>query len=193
MTEFNRNIEDLAVYLDARKDNIKKYLFKHFQRNQDYIIVAVEKDKPKTHGGHNKEVILLREDVFNLIKHTYNIRNQYITKINDVDIKNPLLMSVETASLGFIQDVFKDVIEMKRQFKVGKYYIDLYIPKFKLAIECDEYGHQTYSVAAETTRQKFIEDTLGCKFIRFDPCDSNFDITQLMNTIMKELFSAQMA
>ena len=41
-----------------------------------------------------------------------------------------------------------------------KYRIALYFPAYKLAIECDEFGHNNRDVSYEVNCQKFIEDQL---------------------------------
>ena len=68
---------------------------------------------------------------------------------------------------------------------MGPYFIDLYLPKLNLAIECDEYGHKAgYDKRDEVVRQKFIETALGCDFRRFDPYDPIFNIGSLINEIL---------
>ena len=63
---------------------------------------------------------------------------------------------------------------------VGGVYIDLYIPESKLAIECDEFGHQSYNVVDEERRQSFIENKLSCTFIRFNPCEVGLDLAHVI-------------
>jgi very-short-patch-repair endonuclease len=76
-------------------------------------------------------------------------------------------------------------IELQRI--VGPYRIDLYLPEYKLAIECDENGHQDRDVYEEVERQKFLEQTLKCKFIRYNPDANDFDIYTVINQIMKHI------
>ena len=45
----------------------------------------------------------------------------------------------------------------------------MYFPEHKLAVECDEFGHNDRDVNYEVTRQKYMEAKLGCQFIRFNP------------------------
>jgi very-short-patch-repair endonuclease len=57
-----------------------------------------------------------------------------------------------------------------RQYPVKRrgrlyYFIDFYIPDLNVAIEYDERGHK-YQTDKDTNRQKFIENRLGCSFIR---------------------------
>jgi very-short-patch-repair endonuclease len=71
------------------------------------------------------------------------------------------------------------------QFQVLNYKIDLYLPKYKIAIECDEYCHKDHKLE-DAIRQEEIENILHCKFIRFEPTrDLNVGI--IINKILKEI------
>lgn len=75
-------------------------------------------------------------------------------------------------------------IEAIPQYKVGKYRVDFYIPSKNIAVEYDEQQHFTETnQVQDSQRQKYIENKLGCKFIRCDYRDS--DIKNLMK-ILKE-------
>lgn len=71
-----------------------------------------------------------------------------------------------------------------KQFCCGQYRIDLYFPKQKVAVECDEHGRTAYSLEAEALRQSFLEHQLGCKFVRYNPHDANFDIFKLIAQLL---------
>ena len=73
-----------------------------------------------------------------------------------------------------------------RQYKINSYRIDYYIPSLNLAIEYDENDHQSYSYEAHEGRQKEIEATLKCRFIRVtDDNTNNFNI----GLVLKEMFN----
>lgn len=73
-----------------------------------------------------------------------------------------------------------------RQYKINSYRIDYYIPSLNLAIEYDENDHLGYSYEAHEGRQKEIEDTLNCRFIRVtDDNTNNFNI----GLVLKEMFN----
>ena len=76
---------------------------------------------------------------------------------------------------------------MKRQFKIGKYKVDLYIEDINIIIECDELGHLDRDKEYEETRQKFIENE-GYNVIRFNPNDDEFDISSIINIITTLIF-----
>ena len=56
------------------------------------------------------------------------------------------------------------------------YRIDAYFPKYKLAIEIDEQGHNNRDIDYEIERQKTLEKEFNCKFIRINPAKENFNI-----------------
>lgn len=75
-------------------------------------------------------------------------------------------------------------IKCIRQFRVLKYYVDLFIPDFNLVIEYDEGDHKDYAYENQELRQINIEKEIGCKFIKLSDFDSNLhNIGIVMNEI----------
>ena len=56
------------------------------------------------------------------------------------------------------------------------YRIDAYFPKYKLAIEVDEQGHNDKDIDYEIRIQKTTEKEINCEFIRINPAKENFNI-----------------
>jgi prophage antirepressor-like protein/very-short-patch-repair endonuclease len=71
------------------------------------------------------------------------------------------------------------------QFSCGDYSIDMYIHKYKLAIEIDENNHSDRDPEYEKNREEFIKNTLNCKFIRFDPDGKDCFISKLLLDLLK--------
>jgi len=71
-----------------------------------------------------------------------------------------------------------------RQFHVGSYRIDMYLPHHKVAIECDEYDHAKYDRMKEKTRQEYIENTIGARFVRYNPSSDNFCIGSVIHAVL---------
>ena len=71
---------------------------------------------------------------------------------------------------------------MIHQYYVDKYMIDLYFPKYKLAIECDEQFHDKQKIM-DKIREDDIIEKLNCTFIRYNPTDTNFNIFKVINEI----------
>ena len=83
---FNIDIEMMAKWLNMRKGHIKDTLIESYKEKIDYLLLpASRKQDETTHGGHNKEVILLSEDCFKSLcmrsnnKDAEKIRFYYIT------------------------------------------------------------------------------------------------------------------
>ncbi|MBI3365086.1 MAG: DUF559 domain-containing protein [Ignavibacteriae bacterium] len=70
-----------------------------------------------------------------------------------------------------------------RQYSVGQYVLDFYIPKIKLAIEVDGATHCTdEELAYDKHRQEEIE-SLGIAFLRF----TNLEVYADMNTVIERI------
>ena len=76
---------------------------------------------------------------------------------------------------------------METQYSVLGQRIDLYFHKGKLAIEVDELGHADRSLTKETERQKALEKELDCVFIRVNPDEENFNISEEINKIHRHI------
>jgi len=72
--------------------------------------------------------------------------------------------------------------KFRRQYSIGKFVVDFYAPKYKLAIEIDGDSHfeSDESKEYDQSRQKFIE-SLGIKFLRF----TNMDIYESLEHVIK--------
>ena len=104
----------------------------------------------------------------------------------NINVNHMLNTRKEQDSIYAILKTFKGE-NMVTQYRVGTYRIDLYFPKYKLAIECDEFGHSNRDQEYEQTRQHYIEDKLGCKFIRYNPDSKDYNIFDILNKIHKEI------
>ena len=88
----------------------------------------------------------------------------------------------ETTTLNKILKVFKNE-NIIVQYQIGSYKIDLYFVDYKLAIECDEFGHSDRNNSYENKRQKYIEDNLDATVMRFNPDNPQFDILDVISDI----------
>jgi very-short-patch-repair endonuclease len=186
MTLFTRNIEEL-LYLSNKKISLVNNLKKNYKENIHYIIKKMN-NNIKKYGGNNKIDYLLTEEAFELLKNSFNLRNRYIININDNVKQINLCMCIENQTIGFIENSYKDVVNVKRQFMINKYRIDLYFIDYKLVIECDEFNHVDRDVIKEKIREEYIL-SLGNKIIRYNPNEKDFDISNVLREINKYLFS----
>ena len=93
----------------------------------------------------------------------------------------------EAGTIYTIQKVLEG-ISMKRQFSIGSGRINLYFPKHKLAIECDEHDHKDRDIDNEIKRQKFIEDQLNFRFIRYNPDAKDLTMESFLNKIFQYIY-----
>lgn len=94
----------------------------------------------------------------------------------------------QAQNMEIIKAVY-DGYEMKEEYKVGKYRIDLYFVDHKIAVECDEYGHVDRNSDYEKKREKYLIKKLGCTFIRFNPDEDNFNIGNVIKKINKMIYN----
>ena len=188
MSNFTRNLDEL-LYLSSQKFNITRYLKKNFRENIHYIIDPDRcKEKKQQYGGQNKITFMLTEDAYELLKNSYNLRNRYIVDVsNSVKCLN-IGMCIENQTIGFIENAYSNILNIKRQYSIGKYRTDLYFIDYKLVIECDENNHLDRDVEQEKIREEYIT-SLGNKIIRFNPNISSFDLSNVMREINKVLFT----
>ena len=184
MTEFTRNLEEL-LHLSSKKTNLTCYLIKNFKENIHYI-----KNKltlVKQHGGQNKLIFMLTEKAFELLQNSYNLRNRYIVNVSENVKHINIGMCIESQTIGFIENAYSNILNVKRQYSIGKYRVDLYFIDYKLVIECDENNHTDRNPIQEKIREDYIS-SFGNKFIRYNPNESLFDLSNVLREINTVLF-----
>ena len=178
------DIECLSSELNVRKYGLTRFLKKYFKENVDYTVSMVISDitRENSHGGNNRMQYTLSKECMELIRNSYNLKHRYVTKINTL-MQTNIVMTLENSTIGFLCNSLKNITDVYRQYKVGSYFVDLYIPKINIVVECDEDGHKDRNLTYEHTREEFIKTKLGCEFIRFNPNDTNFDLSEVINKI----------
>jgi len=188
MNEFIYNLDDISKELASRKDNLKKYLNRTgFVCGIDYVQHRChDPNRKKNLGGFNKETILLSTKCYNQLCLHYAQYSKKTIALQDININYiKRFLPKETEILGFLYEVLLPICQVERQYKVLSYFIDLYIPEYKLAIECDEYNHKHYDRDKDINRQEIIEKKLKCQFIRFNPDDADFKLLILTSNILQ--------
>ena len=79
-----------------------------------------------------------------------------------------LILKKEQSVIESITDTFKGE-DIRIQYIVLGYRIDLYFYEHKLATEIDELGHNGGNTDYETKRERELKNELDCVFIRTDP------------------------
>jgi very-short-patch-repair endonuclease len=105
----------------------------------------------------------------------------------NIELNGILRTHPETELITTIQLAFNHCPSVT-QFFVSGYRIDLYFPSHRIAVECDENGHNDYHYKKERKRQDTITQLLGCKFIRFNPNSPEFNIGNVINKIMVAIY-----
>jgi very-short-patch-repair endonuclease len=186
MCEFVRNLEEL-LHLASAKCRLVEHLTKNYKENIHYIIERNIYKINKQYGGQNKINYLLTEDAFEILKNSYNLRNRYIVDLGENLKQINIGMCIENQTIGFISNAYSNMLNVKRQFTIGKYRADLYFVDYKLVIECDENGHVDRDPENEKIRELYIT-SLGNKIIRFNPNESGFDLSNVLREINAILF-----
>ena len=150
--------------------NPRKALIDHVDEEDKKV------NKIDTTGGKQKMTIINENGLYNLLAKSQTLSIAYKT-----DLKNWLvslgliqdeLLLIERKEIKFLdklQEALKPFdLEGIKQYKVLNYRIDFYIPKLNIAIEYDENEHKDYSYKQQQGRQKEIENSLGCDFIRIN-------------------------
>jgi hypothetical protein len=153
MTEFTRNLEEINY--KTQKINLIRNLQKNYIEHIHYIIIKDKFKMNKQNGGQNKVDFMLTEEAFDLLQNSYNLRNKYIVAISGVKCVN-IGMCIETQTIGFIENSFTNVLNIKRQYCFGKYRVDLYFIDYKLVVECDENNHEDRDIIYEKAREEYI-------------------------------------
>ena len=89
----------------------------------------------------------------------------------------------EENTVLFIIRCFLNRFKMTRQYRVGKYRIDLYIHDLNAVVECDEDDHRYYDTEKDQERTECINAELANPtWIRYNPDD---DIAEVVNKIIQ--------
>ena len=122
-------------------------LFKHFM--EDSYIADNGKANVQFQMDDVGTEILANKFKYNV--HSARFEYKYLNEIQDF---------LDAVNIGYIL-----------QYQVDNYRIDLYIPKFNLAIEIDEREHK-YKKEYDSKRQKYIVEQIHCTFIRVNEGES---------------------
>ena len=76
-----------------------------------------------------------------------------LTKCLRIELRKNKWLYKEQDASSQISQAFNGE-EMIHQFGVEKYRIDLHLPRYILAIECDEFDHRDRDIGYEVDRQK---------------------------------------
>ena len=143
-----------------------------------------------TSGGPHQQSFVKLEDFKKLVANSRKHSASGFANAIGMDVYSRV-EPVELTTLKAIKKCF-NTETMIDQYTVGNLRIDLYFPKYKLAIECDEIQHvRSKNCMLDRERQMQIEKVLGCTFLRFSPLENSFCIFEVIQKIFKHILDYQ--
>ena len=184
----NKDVCDVLGYKDY-KNAIHRYVDKDEKKTLKELGFSNENPKGKINLNltHNdgQAVYISKKGLEQLVSKSKVCGPDVLQKLVETfDLNLSITPRKEHVHLEAIEQSFSEV-EMFKQFKVGKYRVDLYIEEYDLVVECDEYNHSERDPQKEKEREEFIRSELDCEFIRFNPDCKNFSIFKVIGNIHK--------
>ncbi|MDE5108750.1 MAG: DUF559 domain-containing protein [Trichodesmium sp. St17_bin3_1_1] len=173
-------------------DNQKWYVLKHICKALDLKSFNTNKI-PKEHLSYMyipskryaQRVVTINEKGLQIMFSSTNKPNAKGLSIK-LQLQLAIFQRKEVDILETISRAFHNEKSI-REYSIGKYRIDLYFPKYKLAVECDENNHQNYEILNEKLRELYIQEQLKCTFLRFNPDEPEFNIGEPINKILSHI------
>ena len=160
MPEFTYDLDESLSCFQTSKYNLIRHLERNYRENIHYTKsqLKVVNQTKKQNGGQNKIVYMLTEDAFELFKNSFNFRTKYLVTASEQIHVVRFPMCIEGQTIGFIENTYRGLRAMSRQFQIGPYFADLCFTDDFIVVECDEYGHRDRLVAHEVAREEFIKN-----------------------------------
>jgi very-short-patch-repair endonuclease len=209
-----RDLQELLGYSkwQAFEDAIDRarYACKNAGSNPDHIFIHASKLQKRGDRGATQEaqdyhltrqavlLVLLNADIkkSEVMRHILYLVGATLAQYPDfhreaarhgVHITQDIVVRIEQRTIQEIVNAFTHFHTVV-QYRVGKYHVDLYFTKQKIVVECDEKHHRKYDTKSEIERQAYIEQQLGCRFIRYHPDRPGFSIGTVIHQIMALIY-----
>lgn len=140
-------------------------------------------------GKNYSTRVITKEGIFVIVstaERPISVKNTILRLLEEDETSHYLKPYHEEEYIYFLQRAFSH-LDSEREAAVGNYRVDLMFLDFNLVVECDEFNHNYYDQETELKRQKYIEDK-GYRFIRFNPHDKEFCISDVVNKIILEIY-----
>ena len=182
-----KNLYDLIDKEIKGKYKVKNMNDLTKQQIRKYKIDRVRLIKGSKHSMYVHEDILIPIIMQSRLSDSKTIKFRTDLGFNQIN----LILKKEQSVIESIRDTFK-VEDIRIQYTVLGYRIDLYFYEHKLAIEIDELGHNDRNTDYEIKRQREIEKELNCVFIRTNPDAADFNMNRrLKNQIYKHIIKSK--
>ena len=168
--------KDLATALQIR--NVSK-MAEHLP------VTEMRRRQVPTRGGVQKCLYLTTRGVRRVLSRSRSPYAADIAREIGMDVVDSHFACVEATTISLVMDAFRG-FDMVRQYKCMHYWVDLYFPLQRVAVECDENGH-VYRASQDAARQADITLALQCTFVRFSPQQPTFQFPLLVNDLMRAL------
>lgn len=175
-----KDVADILGYKNGSRD-----VNAHVESNNKKMI------KINTSGQSREMTIINESGLYSLILGSRLPKAISLGKALGLNLRNNFIKCDEAQTLYAIEKAIDGLYRYKPQYPCGAYRIDLYLPEYKIAIECDELGHADRDKEYEDMRQKYIEKRLGCSFVRYNPDSKKFNIFYVINKVLKEIRNKQ--
>lgn len=176
-------VSNISQYADIRIETIKTMIKRNRTLFKEYGVRVIHNPNATLYNINPKSRLLTLLScksaayiILNCTK-TNEKRNalieKYPTILNSLSVNfTEMYVKKYEKELSFlINGVFGFSHNIEEQRRIGNYVIDFLIDN-KIAIECDEYGHEYYDKTREVDREKYIVDN-GYKILRYDTRDNN--------------------
>lgn len=173
-----KKIKNETWYLlkDILKEINLRQISKEYINGKDLMMLYLPSNR-----GPRKNIFISTEGLKVLLSSS---RKEKAKKLcHELGLNISIYLKDETQYISIIKRSFSH-IESIEQYNIGIYYIDLYFPKLKLAVECDEKGHKYYKTSSENIREDYIKKVLKCEIIRFNPSIKMFNIGDVIKDIL---------
>jgi len=143
-----------------------------------------------------KSILITRDGAIELLIKTRKRISQdilHLFKEFGIDTTNRKCLTKEQQTLSAIANTFKTE-KIEDQFKVGKYYLDMYFPEYKIVVECDENGHADRKPYKERERMDYVNkefDINDTHWMRYNPDEHDFDLSKVIGRIYNRIILAK--
>ena len=135
------------------------------------------------HGGFQQLGYISLDGVKRLLTNSRRTSATELAQELGINVLQVKVVTEESHTIACIKDAFPGETTIE-QYTVNRFKIDLYFPDYKIAVECDEGFHNCQSNKhQDISRQKIITDTLGCKFVRYEPQTVGFTLFKVVGEI----------
>lgn len=152
---------------------------------RDYPGVKIPELNPKT-------ILITRDGAIEILLKTRKLITpdvHHILNRFNIEVTNKKCLSKEQQTLSAICNVFKTENTIP-QYPVGNYNLDLYLPDYKIIVECDEHGHRDRKENKEREREEFVNISLSItmnNWVRFDPDAVDFELSAVIGRIYMKI------